>query len=162
MDWGPHRILGTVYAAWECFNCSVETTASSHVADSQEFKIKCYVLVMKLLQNKKYFAYSKVEYLPSLTAGNIFVWNFPTGFFLWLTLFCHTSEIFKPRKVFEAICQLFYKGSLKGTARHGCVFSHIYQPRHSVSRGSLVEFFILRNCDQLQSIAGCCLAPKQH
>lgn len=69
----------------------METTASSHVADGQEFKIKCYVLVMKLLQNKKYFAYSKVEYLPSLTAGNIFVWNFPTGFLLYSDSLCFVT-----------------------------------------------------------------------
>lgn len=54
------------------FNCSVETTVSSTVADSQEFKIKCWPLVMKMLQNKKYFTYLKVKCLPFLTAVNVF------------------------------------------------------------------------------------------
>lgn len=54
------------------FNCSVEATVSSTTADGQEFKIKCWLLVTKLLQNKKYFAYSKVNCLPFLTAVNVF------------------------------------------------------------------------------------------
>lgn len=54
------------------FSYSVETRVSSAVADSQEFKPKCWPLVMKLLQNGKYFAYLRVKCLPFLTAVNIF------------------------------------------------------------------------------------------
>lgn len=69
----------------------MEITASSHVADSQEFKITCSVLVMKLLQNKNYFAYLKVDYLPSLTAVNIFACIFPAGFLLYSDSLCFVT-----------------------------------------------------------------------
>lgn len=64
-------------------NHSVETAVSSTVADSQEFKIKCRLLVMRLLQNKKHFAYLKAKCLQFLTAVNVFAQSFPAGFLLY-------------------------------------------------------------------------------
>lgn len=43
--------------------------------------------------------------------------------------------------MFEVICQLFHKHSLKVTARCGCVFSHGYQARYFVRQGNPVELF---------------------
>lgn len=72
-------------------NHSVETAVSSTVADRQEFKIKCHLLVMRLLQNKKHFAYLKAKCLQFLTAVNVFAQSFPAGFLLYSdSPFCHT------------------------------------------------------------------------
>lgn len=54
------------------FNCSVETSVSSNGAYSQRFKIKCWPLLLNLLQNRKYLDYLKVKCLLFLTAVNVF------------------------------------------------------------------------------------------